>query len=80
MRKGWIGLAVCAGVAAGLVWGASKPAQAAMTVGGVKSSNMSLIELAAKKKSKAKAQCTDYLLWTCCKAPGKAESCEFKIK
>jgi len=80
MRKGWIGFAVCAGVAAGLVWGASKPVQAAMTMGGGVKANMSLIEPAAKKKRMMKAQCTDYLLWTCCKAPGKEESCEFKVK
>jgi hypothetical protein len=75
-----IALAACTGLAAGLVWGASSPADAAMSIGGGAKPNMSLIEPAAKKaKKKSRTQCTDFLLWTCCKAPGKPESCKFKV-
>jgi hypothetical protein len=76
-----IALAACTGLAAGLVWGASKPVEAAMVIGGGVKADMSLVELAAKKKKKRSTapQCTDFLLWTCCKAPGKPESCKFKV-
>jgi hypothetical protein len=78
MLKGWMAVAVGAGMAAGLVWGAAKPAEAAMVIGGGVKANMSLVEPAARKK-RSRVQCTDYLLWTCCKAPGKPETCKFKI-
>ena len=73
MRKGWIALAVCAGVAAGFAWGTSST-EAAMVIGGGKAS-MSLVEQAAKK---SKARCTTYLFWECCKARGKPETCNWK--
>jgi len=77
MRMRWIALAVCAGAVGGLMWGTAKPTQAAMVVGFSKT-NMSLVEPAARKK-RSRAQCTDYLLWRCCKEPGKEESCTFKV-
>ena len=75
MRMSWFALAACAGAVA--VWGTAKPTQAAMVVGYSKA-NMSLVEPAARRK-RSRVQCTDYLLWTCCKQPGKEESCKFKV-
>ena len=77
MRSTWIALGVCAGAFVGFMWGTAKPTQAAMVVGFSKAS-MSLVEPAARKKS-SRVQCTDFLLWTCCKEPGKEESCKFKV-
>jgi uncharacterized membrane-anchored protein len=74
MRKGWIALAICTGLAAGFAWGTSTPTEAAMVISGGKA-NMSLVEQAAKKSKK---QCTTYLFWECCKAPGKPETCDLK--
>jgi hypothetical protein len=76
MRMRWIALAVCAGAFGGLMWGTAKPTQAAMVVG-FSNANMSLVEPAARRK-RSRVQCTDYLLWTCCKEAGKEESCKFK--
>ena len=53
------------------MWGTAKPTQAAMAVG-FSNANMSLVEPAARRK-RSRVQCTDYLLWTCCKEPGKEE-------
>ncbi|KAB2919218.1 MAG: hypothetical protein F9K29_06280 [Hyphomicrobiaceae bacterium] len=78
MRKGWIALSLCAGAAAGLAWGTAEPAQAAMVISAGKV-NMSLVEPAARKK-RSRAQCTDYLLWRCCKEPGKPEYCKLKVE
>ena len=77
MRSTWIALAVCAGAFVGFMSGTAKPTQAAMVVGFSKAS-MSLVEPAARKK-RSRVQCTDYLLWTCCKEPGKEKSCKFKV-
>jgi hypothetical protein len=74
MRTGWIALTVCAGLVGGLVWATSTKTEAAMVIGDGKM-NMSVIETVAKKSKK---QCTDYLFWVCCTAPGKAEVCSVK--
>lgn len=77
MRKNWIALTVCAGVAAAVAWATAIPTQAAMVVGDGKT-NMSLVETAAKKRGKA--VCTQKLLWTCCTVPGQQEYCYIKVK
>jgi hypothetical protein len=76
MRKGWIALTVCAGVAAGFMLTTTKPTQAAMVIGDGKV-NMSLVEQIKKKKSKVK--CEQKLFFKCCAAPGKPEVCDIKM-
>jgi hypothetical protein len=75
MRKVWIALAGCAGVAGFLAWGATAPTQAALMIGG-SHANMSMVEqVKAKKKAKAAPmQCENYLIMKCCTAKGK-ETC-----
>jgi hypothetical protein len=72
MRKLWIAMAVCAGVALGNV----EPVQAAMSMGDTKVST-SIVEQ-AKKRGRGRAACQYKLIFWCCTPPGGQEQCTIK--
>jgi hypothetical protein len=77
MRKRWIVLTVCSGVAAGFAWGSSVPSEAAMVIGDSKV-NMSLVQTVAKKRRAPKAKCEQKLIFWCCTVGSQPEQCTIK--
>ena len=74
MRKLWIAMAVCAGVALGNV----EPVQAAMSMGDTKVST-SMVEQAKKRsRGRSKANCQYKLFFWCCTPKGGQEQCMIK--
>jgi hypothetical protein len=63
MRKGWIALIVCGGVALGFSLASTGPSQAAMAIASP-AKNMSLIQDAKKKRSRY--SCWDFFCQRCC--------------